>query len=126
MAETGSTQPTQEEQARSFQQVLMEMNRGELNARLSEELKHIGETLSEHAASVGRAKGELAIKLKFVLEAGGQVAILPEITVKLPKAIHATSFMWLSPGNNFVGEDPRQLTIGDVRRLDDQRQAKRL
>lgn len=100
-----------EEGARSYAVLLSSLEDGQLLVDLSTKLHELNNKLALAAENVGKAKGELTLKLKLSADAGGTVQVDGEILCKEPKPGRARSVLWLSKGNNLVSENPRQTKL---------------
>lgn len=97
----------------SFRAFLAALGDGEVEARLTAELKEMAAALSDVALASHNAvkvKGKLAVSFEFSLEKG-----LTDVTVKtksdLPRLGLPRSVMWITQRNNFSGQNPKQMTL---------------
>lgn len=98
--------------ARPFPDTLRQIRFGELQEELTEQLN----TLTKACTSSGKA-GELVLKIKLKPGKGGQVEVLDDLSVKLPKPERGTSIFFATPEGNLQREDPRQMEIGELRQV---------
>lgn len=71
--------------------------------------------------SVTRTNKTGTLTLKITLKPtnnSGQIEVIDDITLKLPKEKAATSIMFATPENNLQREDPRQMSIEGLRTVD--------
>jgi len=97
---------------RPFADTLRQIRFGELQEELSEQLN----ALTKRCTETGRA-GELVLKIKLKPGKGGQVEILDDLNVKLPKLERGTSIFFATPEGNLQREDPRQMDIAELREV---------
>lgn len=104
--------PPKDEGARSFAHFVLAIDQGALNAELSDELRELAKKLHETTYATGnKAKGEIVLKLSFVADTdrANTVHIAHDVKVKLPKVKRSSGgTFWLTKGNNFATEQPRQ------------------
>jgi hypothetical protein len=105
-----------DEGARSFAVILAGLEDGQLLIDLSAKQVDLNTKLAAAAAIVGKAKGEIHLKLKLCADAGGSVEVFGEIVVKEPKALRYRSVLWMSKGHNLIADNPKQtkLPLRDV------------
>ena len=96
---------------RTFGQLVQSLEDGQLVADLGDKLQDLNGKIARSAESIGKAKGELTLKIKLNAEIGGTVQIDSEITVKEPKMPRARSVMWLNKDNNLSAENPKQTKL---------------
>lgn len=114
-----------DEGARSATRFIEAVADGQCAADLSHALHKLGLQLKQQAgAGAAKCSGELALKLKFNVEASGIVGVAYEINAKEPKSRTQGSVFWLTKGGNLSQENPRQTSlpgIREVKRSDDVR-----
>lgn len=98
---------------KTFAQVLDTLRFGTLGDELTKELRK----LTESCADTGRA-GELTIKIKLKPGKGGQLEVIDDYSVKLPKPERGTTLMFATPDGNLTRNDPRQLELTGLRTID--------
>ncbi len=82
------------------------------NHELTQHLHEIAAALNQHFQDFrGKPKAELSLKLVFTLEKG-VTNITADKTLKLPKPPSAGAIAYIDAANNFVDDDPRQLSMG--------------
>jgi hypothetical protein len=97
---------------RGFGQLLQSLEDGQLLVDLGDKLQEMNDKLAKQADNVGKAKGELTLKLKLTCDSqGGTVMIDSEIVVKEPKAPRGRSVFWMAKGNILANENPRQTKL---------------
>lgn len=106
--------------ALNFAQVLQMIEDGRLHQQLTDDLREMVATMSDHAAEHdGKAEGEIAITIKLKLEAQ-MFELKPEVKTKAPKPKHSKTVFWATPQNLLTRTNPRQMDMfGDrpVRRI---------
>jgi hypothetical protein len=95
---------------RPFADFLRAIEGGELIEDLADQLRELQAALSERSATHDKAKGKLVLTINFTHEKG-LVMVSADVATKQPKVVRGSTAMWLSPGNNLVGSDPRQLEL---------------
>lgn len=102
----------QDEGSRSAAVFLTKVADGELHARFSDELARLGAALLEEAKRRdGKVKGELVLKLAFSVAPSGISEVGYSVKVKKPEPKTSLGTHWITPGGNFVQENPRQQTL---------------
>lgn len=96
--------------ARPFTDTLRAIRFGALQDELTAQLNELTKTVS----ATGRG-GELVLKIKLKPGKGGQVELLDDLAVKLPKPERGTSIFFATPEGNLQREDPRQMDIEGLR-----------
>ena len=96
---------------RGFGQLLQNLEDGQLLVDLGDKLQRLNDELSKQAENVGKAKGELTLKLKLSCDQGGTVMIDSDIVVKEPKAPRARTVCWMTKGNVLANENPKQTKL---------------
>jgi len=107
--------------ARTFVDFVRMLEHGELDQKLSDELRNIEAHLSNHAHEFGggKAKGKLTLTVDFELK-GGVYELQADFKVKLPELKRPRTIAWATPNNNFTPQDPKQLTMfGGPRKVQD-------
>lgn len=84
---------------------------------LGEELTAKLRDLTASCASTGR-NGAITLTLQLKPGKGGQIEVFDDVKVKLPKEEKGSSLMFATPENFLQREDPRQLEIEGLRRVD--------
>jgi hypothetical protein len=98
--------------AMSFSHFVATIAGGDFNHELTLDLSQIGAALNQHFQDHrGEPKAEIEIKVKFKLSKG-VVQVLADKKVKLPKKPEAGALLFIGTDNQFLHEDPRQLTMG--------------
>lgn len=98
-------------QIKSFLTFLAEQGQGAVASELSEGLRELTEAMAEHFDKFrGKVKGELKVKIKFVLEKG-IFTIDTDYEVKRPAAPTNRTPMWLGNDGNLQTENPKQLRM---------------
>ena len=105
-----------DEPARSFANLLIEIESGKLNDDLSAELQRLVATLRDHLAAFGgkKVKGSLTLKLDLTLDRGA-VDLIATLKVKEPDAPRDRSLFWPSTGDNLLPHNPDQLELKGIR-----------
>ena len=98
---------------RRFTDTLNALRFGTLNDDLSESLHE----LTERCANTGKS-GTLTLQLTLKPGKGGQIEVIDDIKVKLPKEEKGTTLMFATPEGNLTREDPRQLKLDGLRSVD--------
>lgn len=102
---------------RSFARFVEGVADGELHRLLSEELFKLGDQLQCDADRLNiKAKGTLTIKLNLSVDPRGVAGVEWDIDGKPPKHKHPAAQAWITPGGNFVFENPKQ-TKFDLREV---------
>jgi len=96
---------------RSFVAFLRCVDGGSFEVELADELHKMNEELQQIASQVGKATGELTVSFKFKHEAKGQVDVLTDLKVKMPKVQRARSVFWVTRGFNLTDKNPRQADL---------------
>lgn len=105
-------QQPKEEGPRSFGVFLNELAEGEAEQKLSAELFDLIRKLKEQAiASDGKIKGELNLKLRFVVQEAGPVAVGFDVTTKAPKVRNTPGYFWVTRGGNLTIHNPKQAKL---------------
>lgn len=98
---------------RPFTDTLNTLRFGTLNDDLSDALHE----LIEKCANTGKA-GTLTLQLTLKPGKGGQIEVIDDLKVKLPKEEKGTTLMFATPEGNLTREDPRQLKLEGLRSVD--------
>lgn len=98
---------------KTFAQLLDALRFGTLGDELDKDMKK----LVEACTSTGRA-GELTLKVKLKPGKGGQLEVIDDYAVKMPKAEKGTTLMYATPEGNLTRNDPRQLELTGLRTVD--------
>jgi hypothetical protein len=96
---------------KSYGLLLQNLEDGQLLNDLTDKLVELNGKLAKQSAAVGKAKGELTLKIKLASDQGGTVQIDAEITMKEPKPPRARSVLWMAKDNNLANENPRQTKL---------------
>jgi len=100
------------EGARGFAWSLKQIDDEVFEADCSTEQQILIGKLSHQAGQQFRdVKGELVVKLTYVMSPNGTVRVLGEIASKPPKVARAGSTFWVTPGNNLSTKNPRQMDL---------------
>lgn len=95
----------------NFAAFLAVLNNGTVQRELSDALKEISETMSNHALEHnGKAAAALKLDVKFKLD-GGVFEIYAEHSIKLPKEKPERTILWSTPENFFTVQNPRQVEL---------------
>lgn len=98
---------------RPFSDTLCALRFGTLTDDLSEALHE----LTERCTNTGKA-GTLTLQLTLKPGKSGQIEVIDDIKVKLPKEEKGTTLMFATPEGNLQREDPRQLALEGLRSVD--------
>lgn len=98
---------------RPFTDTLNALRFGTLNDDLTEALHE----LTERCANTGKA-GSLTLSITLKPGKGGQIEVIDDVKVKLPKEEKGTTLMFATPEGNLQREDPRQLKLDGLRSVD--------
>lgn len=99
---------------KTFNQTLESLRYGTLHDDLTEAINK----LTAAVTSTGKTGSlTLSIKLKPTNNSG-QIEVIDDIKLALPKENKGTSIMFATPENNLQREDPRQLNIEGLRTVD--------
>lgn len=99
---------------RPFPDTLRQIRYGALQDELSEGLNQLTQACTES----GKV-GELVLKIKLKPNLSGQVEIVDDLTVKLPKPVRGSSIFFATPEGNLQREDPRQGELEGIRKVPD-------
>jgi len=99
--------------AKPFNQVITAFRFGTLNDDLTKAMQE----LTNKCSDTGRV-GDLTLKLTFKPGKGGQIEIIDDIKLKLPKEERGTTLMFATPEGNLQRDDPRQLKLDGLRSVD--------
>ena len=100
-------------QPRTFTQTVESLRFGTLSDELTDSMRD----LVAACATTGRA-GKLTLELTLKPGKGGQIEVFDDVKVKLPKSEKGSSLMWATLENNLARNDPRQMEIEGLRRVD--------
>jgi hypothetical protein len=99
---------------KTFSQTIENLRYGTLHDELTDALN----TLTAAVTNTNKV-GELTLHIKLKpTNNSGQMEVIDDIKLKLPKENKGTSIMFATPENNLQREDPRQLTIEGLRTVD--------
>ncbi len=96
--------------ARPFPDTLRQIRYGALQDELTEALN----ALVAECTKTNKT-GELVLKIKLKPNPAGQVEVLDDLTVKLPKPVRGTSIFFATPEGNLMRDDPRQQQLEGLR-----------
>lgn len=97
---------------RPFPDTLRQIRYGALQDELSEAMNQLTQACTEAGKT-----GELVLKIKLKPNFSGQVEILDDLTLKLPKPVRGTSIFFATPEGNLQREDPRQGELEGIREV---------
>jgi hypothetical protein len=97
--------------ATTFDELIQELDSGMANTELSREMRDMIKTLQSRSLEVGKAKGEISVKLKFAAENNGRVDVSYEATVKRPGPRKVSETRWIGEKGNLSESDPRQSSL---------------
>lgn len=98
---------------RTFNDTISALRYGTLATELSSKLQELVGACS----ATGRG-GALALTLKLKPGKGGQIEVLDELKLTLPKEEKGTTLLFATPDNALQREDPRQLSLQGLRTVD--------
>lgn len=98
---------------RTFADTINTLRFGTLSDELSDKLQE----LVACCATTGK-NGSITLTLILKPGKGGQIEVYDEIKLKLPKEEKGSSLMFATPENNLQREDPRQLQLPELRRVE--------
>jgi len=101
----------EERTLRTFGQLVQYLEDGQLASDLGDKLAELSGKLARVAEAQGKAKGELALKLKFQADAGGTVQLDAEIVLKEPKPARQRTVAWLNKDSTLAAENPKQVKL---------------
>ena len=93
-----------------FNDTLVQLRFGELHMELTDA---VNEIVNKVAAT--QKSGKLTLNLAFKAGKGGQIEIVDELKVTLPKEEKGSTIMFATPEGNLQREDPRQRTFEGIR-----------
>lgn len=99
---------------KTFNQTLEQLRYGTLHEELTQ-------GINELTAAVTRTGkvGELTLTIKLKpTNNSGQIEVIDDLKLKLPKENKGTSLMFATPENNLQREDPRQMKIDGLKTVD--------
>lgn len=112
MAKEPVSEQDDQEGPRNFGVFLRTVEGGSFEIELSDTLYRMTEDLGKHVSQYGgKAKGEIAIVLKFEHDQKGQVQVMTEVKTKTPKAKRAATPFWVTRGGNLVDHNPKQTRL---------------
>ena len=88
-------------------EIIGKIERGDLNADLTAEIKAVLTRLQDLAPPKGKVKGRVSLTLNFTVE-GKSVEIDSAIDSKTPKAQRSRSLFFLTPDGDLSTEHPQQ------------------
>lgn len=91
-----------------FHLMLARLEGGVLHAELTEKLQGLNGELATLAASNGKAKGALFLKLSLVHQRNGMVEVTADIKIDAPKTPRESSIFFVTEGSNLSVENPKQ------------------
>lgn len=94
-------------QIRQANEIIGMLERGDLNADLSNEIQRVLKELIDGAPPKGKLKGSVQVKLSFTVDSGS-VEIEAAIESKLPKRARSRDFYFVTPEGGLSTEHPRQ------------------
>lgn len=97
-----------EETDKTFAGLVADLDAGKFDADLTESLRELVSRLRGRAELNGTAKGEIAVKIKFVCGDNGRIEIETDTTIKQPGPPKSSDTKWVTPDGSLVGSDPRQ------------------
>lgn len=98
---------------RQFTEALAQLRYGTLNDELTKELR----ALTLACQDTGRA-GAITLTLAIKPGKGGQLEIVDDIKVKMPKPEKGSSLVYATPEGNWQRNDPRQAELDGIRTVD--------
>ena len=98
---------------RTFSETINALRFGTLSDELTDKLRDLVAT----CATTGK-NGSISLNLTLKPGKGGQIEVFDEIKLKLPKEEKGSSLMFASPENNLQREDPRQMSLPELRRVE--------
>lgn len=105
---------------RPFTDTLTQIRYGELHDELTDALNEmVTKTTSANKAS------SLVLKIAIKPGKGGQIEIVDELKVTLPKEERSHTIMFATPEGNLQREDPRQRTFDGIRSVEAETRALR-
>lgn len=99
---------------KTFNQTLEQLRYGTLHDELTQKLNELTAAVT-NTGEVGTLT--LSIKLKPTNNSG-QIEVIDDIKLSMPKENKGTSIMFATPENNLQREDPRQMAIEGLRTVD--------
>lgn len=96
-----------------FTDTINQLRFGKLSEELTEKMHQLTEQCMTHYGA-----GTLTLTLALKPGKGGQVEVFDEVKLKLPKEERSSTIMFATPENNLQREDPRQLKLEGLRRVD--------
>ncbi len=95
----------------TFDELIAEMDSGQLNTNLTAELRGLTECMNARAQESGGAKGEIKLTIKFSAETNGRVEIAADVKITRPGPPGVTETRWIGDKGDLVQSDPRQQVI---------------
>ena len=119
MSITNGKDPEGLQKAVTFSDFIRMLEHGDLHQELGGNLQEIAAALENHAMeNGGLAKGKLTLTLDFKLEKGiYEISAKPKVTLPEPK--RSRTIAWGTPENFFSPQDPKQLVMFGVRKVED-------
>ena len=101
----------------TFEALLRMLEDGQFHGDLTQEMRRINQTLSQHVIDHGgKAKASLSISLDFVLGGQGEgFTITAGFKTKLPDEPRSKTFAWSTPDGYFTPNNPKQMNLFGVR-----------
>lgn len=103
-----------------FNDTLVQLRFGELHSELTDAINEI-----VHKVASTQKAGKLTLTLAFKAGKGGQIEIVDEMKVTLPKEEKGSTIMFATPEGNLQRQDPRQQTFEGIRSVDQELQARK-
>lgn len=103
-----------------FNDTLVQLRFGELHEELTD-------AMNELVSSVDKTQkgGKLTLTLTLKPGKGGQIELVDDLKVTLPKQEKGSSIMFATPEGNLQREDPRQRSFEGIRSVDQEVKARR-
>lgn len=92
----------------TFDELIANLDSGGANLELSREMREMNEKLVKRAAEVGKAHGEITVKLKFDATSNGRVEISYAAEIKRPGPPKVEETRWIGDKGELHVADPRQ------------------
>jgi hypothetical protein len=103
-----------------FNDTLVQLRFGELHDELTEAIKEV-------ILKVGATQkaGKISLNLSFKAGKGGQIEIMDDLKVTLPKEERGSTIMFATPEGNLTRQDPRQQVFEGIRSVEQEVQARK-
>ena len=116
--DTPELNPAELEAARSVAVLLPQLEEGAFNAEVSDQFRDLIARMRDHGINGnGRAKGKLAITIDVTLD-DGVFELRADFKVTAPKSRRGRSVFWATDGNNLTPENPKQMAMFGLRKVD--------